>query len=80
MPNVLTTTDDVLETLGGTFKAAQRLGKTPQSVSNWRARKSIPPELYLVISDLLRREGKTVDPSVFRMTDPETPQPQETTA
>lgn len=67
----LSTVSNVVEVLGGTGKVSQKLGKTPQSVSNWRARGMIPPELYLVISDLLRREGKAADPALFRLARPE---------
>lgn len=63
----LTSASAIIDVLGGTFEAARKLGKTPQAVTNWRARRMIPPELFLVVTDLIGRSGKAADPAVFRM-------------
>lgn len=71
MEAVLRTPDAVIDALGGTFKAAEKLRRTPQAVSNWRLRQRIPSELFLSVSDALQAEGKTAAPEVFGMAVPD---------
>lgn len=62
---MLETVDQVIEALGGTFKAAAAVSVGPSAVSNWKTRGRIPSDRYFVISDALKREGKKVAPALF---------------
>ncbi len=71
MEAVLNTPDAVIDALGGTFKTAEKLGRTPQAVSNWRAAKRIPSDLFLSVDAALRAAGlPKAAPQVFGMTVP----------
>lgn len=63
----LTSVDDIIDTLGGTFAVARiaALGITPQGVSNWRKRGRLPAEKYLVMTAELRRRGYTAPAAIF---------------
>lgn len=41
---------DVIDVLGGTFVVARRYRKTPQAISNWRAR-GIPTD-FAIVADI----------------------------
>mgnify|MGYP001590215986 CR=1 FL=1 len=60
------TADEVIDALGGTSKAAKKLGCSLQVITNWRARR-IPPEMFLVVTDILNEMGRTAEPTVFGM-------------
>lgn len=71
MEAILGTAGDVIDALGGTVKAAEKLGRPPQAVSNWRAAKRIPSTLFLSINAALEAAGKPqADPAVFGMAVP----------
>lgn len=77
MEAVLDTPDAVINALGGTLRAAEKLGRTPQAVSNWRAAKRIPSNLFLSIDAALRAAGlPRAAPEVFGMTVPDGGQSQ----
>lgn len=63
----LTSADEVIDALGGTFAVARiaALGIKPQGVSNWRQRKRLPAEKYLLISAELRQRGFSAPASLF---------------
>jgi DNA-binding transcriptional regulator YdaS (Cro superfamily) len=71
MEAVLKTPNEVIDALGGTNKAAARLGKEPTAVSQWRKRNRIPPELFLSVSSVLQADGKSAAPEVFGMAVPD---------
>ncbi len=57
MRTILTSVDEVVETLGGTVKCARLTGSSFSAVSNWRAKGRMPADLYRSMSQaLLRRE------------------------
>jgi hypothetical protein len=62
---MLTSVEQVIEALGGTFKAAEAAKVGPSAVSNWKTRGRIPSDRFFVITDALRREGKAVSPGLF---------------
>jgi len=67
---ILETADEVIDALGGTTAAALITGQALATVSNWRARKRIPPEHFLTVSKSLDVIGMAVAPDVFGMKTP----------
>jgi len=67
---MLETVDQVVEALGGTFKAAAAANVVPSAVSNWKTRRRIPSDRFFVISDALKRRGKKVSPEIFGFAGP----------
>lgn len=63
----LTSVDEVIDGLGGTFAVARipALGTTPQAVSNWRKAERIPAKKYLVLTAQLRQRGFNAPASLF---------------
>ena len=68
---MIETVPDVVEALGGTFKAAAIASVGPSAVSNWIRRGSIPSDRFFIISDALRGVGKEVSPNLFGFAVPE---------
>ena len=62
---MLMSVDDIVCALGGTAAVAELCGVGSSTVSNWRARRRIPAERYLVLSAALTRAGEAASPSVF---------------
>ena len=62
---MLETVNEVVEALGGTFKAAAIASVGPSAVSNWIKRGSIPSDQFFVISDAIKAAGKEVSPNLF---------------
>jgi len=69
--DTITTIDDLVTALGGDTALADWLGISQPAVANWKVRGSIPPGWHLRILARLRREGRTIDPSVFGLTNSE---------
>jgi hypothetical protein len=63
----LNSVDEVIAELGGPTAAARisALGVSAQAVSNWRMRKRLPAEKYLVVSSELRQRGFSAPASLF---------------
>ena len=69
MTNVLTTSKQVIDALGGTVATMDAVGaKSPQVVSYWR-RNHIPPKLIPVVNGKLREIGMFADFSAFGIKD-----------
>ena len=62
---MLKSVDDVIDALGGPTKTAGVTRVSASAVINWRTRKEIPPEHFVLISDALKVLGKRVDRTVF---------------
>lgn len=63
---MLTSVEAVIDAIGGASAACDLAGvKSISAPSNWKTRKRIPPEHFLVFSDALRAVGKEADPAVF---------------
>jgi DNA-binding transcriptional regulator YdaS (Cro superfamily) len=65
---LLRTVRDVVDTLGGTSAAADRLDVSPSAVSIWLRKNRIPPARYLDVSAAIERSGHRVERSLFRET------------
>jgi len=66
---ILSTTDDVIDALGGNAKCARRIGYEPKTVSAWRGwfRGRFPAETYVVLQRELATIGKTAPASLWGM-------------
>lgn len=63
---MLRSVDEVVDALGGTAAVADLLGVGSSAVSNWRSRRKIPEENFLLVRDALLAAGKeAAEPSVF---------------
>jgi hypothetical protein len=68
----LSTTDEVIDALGGNAECARRIGYAAKTVSAWRAwlRGRFPAETYVVLQDELRKAGKTAPATLWNMAEP----------
>lgn len=64
---MLRTAESIIETLGDTGAVAALVGVRLSVVSNWKARKAIPPEYFLALSEALGKLKMVPDPAVFGM-------------
>jgi hypothetical protein len=64
----LRTVRDVVDALGGTSTAAERLNVSPSAVSIWLRKDCIPPARYLDVSAALEQIGHRVERLLFRET------------
>jgi hypothetical protein len=63
----LTTTDAVMDVLGGNPGVAKLTGRTPKAVSQWRGWDHFPPEFFCVMTDALAAIGYSAPRSLWRM-------------
>lgn len=75
---ILTTATAVIDELGGTTAVAKLVGKTPQSVTNWRAANRLPAETFLVLSAALKKLKREAPSSLWGIR--EAPKQQERAA
>jgi DNA-binding transcriptional regulator YdaS (Cro superfamily) len=62
---------EIIDAVGGPSAACELAGiKSANAPSNWKARRKIPSEHFLVFTDALRAVGKEADPAVFGLTVP----------
>jgi DNA-binding transcriptional regulator YdaS (Cro superfamily) len=59
------TVDEVVDELGGTAAVADLCGTTSAAVSNWRSRRKIPSDKFLVFESALRRRGHDAPKRLF---------------
>ena len=52
---IVTTVSALVAALGGTKRAAEKLGTTPQSISNWKAAGKLPTDKYLAQREILAK-------------------------
>lgn len=63
----LTTVDQVIDELGGTSATAKLTGQQyDQTVSNWRRRGRMPPELFDLMVGELEKRGCTASPALWK--------------
>lgn len=62
---MLATVDDIIDAVGGTRAAASLAGVTLPAVSNWRERRRIPSEKFMIFAEALREVGKEAPPELF---------------
>lgn len=62
--------DELIDALDGPSRAAERFPEiSPQAICNWRLKGFVPPSRHLQVVLVLKRLGKSVDPSIFDITD-----------
>jgi DNA-binding transcriptional regulator YdaS (Cro superfamily) len=62
---MLKSVEDIIDALGGTAAAANLLGLSRPAISNWKHRRSIPPENFFAISGALAKKRLRADSAVF---------------
>lgn len=70
MAQLLLTTGDVIEKLGGPSRVAEITGRGYTAVSNWKARGTFPPGTYLSMQGALKVAGFDAPPHLWRMAAP----------
>lgn len=70
MGDVLETTAEVIEAVGGPAKAAEITDRKYKAVWNWTREKTFPPNTYLSLNAALREKGKSAPASLWRMDEP----------
>jgi hypothetical protein len=60
-------TSDVIDALGGTSTAAQKIGVRPQVISHWRVKGKFPAHTYIALRGLLEKEGIEAPDHLWRM-------------
>jgi hypothetical protein len=64
---ILTSTERVIEALGGNVPVAEITASKPNAVSNWRNFKTFPANTYVALTDALLAKGKTAPASLWGM-------------
>lgn len=77
MLEILETTEQVIDALGGNGKVAELTLSKPNAVSNWRGFATFPSNTYVALTAALRTAGKSAPPSLWGM---KLPAEQETAA
>lgn len=72
--DILHTTSEVIDALGGYHAVAEITGRNPKAAENWRRFDSFPPNTYLAMTRALRAIGKDAPPELWRMNLPESSQ------
>jgi DNA-binding transcriptional regulator YdaS (Cro superfamily) len=70
MLDEITSVAEVVDVLGGPHAASRLLGTSPQVISNWKRRRSLPPDRYLVMLAALNARGLTAPPSLWGIAEP----------
>lgn len=68
---ILETTEQVIEALGGNPSVAELTLSKTNAVSNWRKFKTFPSNTYVAITHALRERGMTAPDSLWGMKLPE---------
>jgi hypothetical protein len=71
---ILETTEQVIETLGGNGPVAELTLSKPNAVSNWRGFKTFPSNTFVAMTEALRARGKTAPASLWGMKMPAEPE------
>ncbi len=71
---ILETTEQVIESLGGNGPVAELTLSKPNAVSNWRSFKTFPSNTFVAMTDALRARGKTAPASLWGMKLPAEPE------
>ena len=54
----LLTASAVVEALGGTGAVSRLTGRNVTAVSNWKSRKRLPPNTFIIMKEALRKRGE----------------------
>jgi hypothetical protein len=63
------TIDQLILALGGPVLIGRKFGISQEAVSNWGSRGNIPGGWHVQLYAMAARQGLTVDPSVFNLTE-----------
>ena len=64
------TTTEAIDVLGGTVAVARLIGKSPQSVTNYRPRSRFPSDSYLTMRAALNEKGYDASPTLWGIREP----------
>lgn len=64
---ILDTTEQVIDALGGNQPVAELTLSKPNAVSNWRGFKTFPSNTYVAITEALRERGLAAPASLWGM-------------
>lgn len=65
MDQTIPTTDEVIDSLGGTAEVSRHCGVTMQAVSNWRADGAIPERHHYRLFRLAEERGISIPEAYF---------------
>jgi len=65
--DMLRSTEQVIDALGGYHAVIRMTGATPQVVSNWKKFKTFPSNTYTLMQGALARVGKSAPDSLWGM-------------
>lgn len=65
MPEVLSTAGDVIQKLGGPTVVGRMVGRSVQSVVNWRSANKLPADTFLILQAELRDRDLNAPPSIW---------------
>lgn len=71
MDEVLRSTKDVIDALGGVRAVASLTGRNYPAAHAWLGMNRFPANTYLVLTAALHRDGKTAPPSLWGMAEAE---------
>ena len=63
------TIEQLVDVLGGPVILGGKFGISQEAVSNWSIRGNIPGGWHVQLYAMAAREGLTIDPSVFKLTE-----------
>lgn len=66
---MLTSVEAVVDAIGGNSAVAELASVGTTAVSNWKARRRIPPEKFLIIKRELGKRRMSADPALFGFDD-----------
>ena len=67
---ILETTTDVIDALGGNRPVAELTGRTAPAVSNWRKFGVFPANTFVILADALEKRGKSAPSALWGMKSP----------
>lgn len=67
MQSPFNTTSEIIDALGGTSSAAEKVGVRPQVISHWRVKGYFPAHTYLALKALLEKEGIEAPDTLWKM-------------
>lgn len=71
MEDVLHTTSEVMDALGGNLAVAEITGRNAKAVWNWRGFDTFPSNTYVAMTEALLAKGKSAPAALWGMKIPE---------
>lgn len=66
----LQTAREIIEELGGPTAVGRIVGRSVQSIVNWRAKNRLPPDTFLLLSAALQEKQISAPPSLWGIKEP----------